>query len=86
MEAASASDPVSQFIGARCMIGPEAQTIAGGLYDEYLNWCQETGQETLGQRSFGMQLTKLGFTRRRRGRGRHWWQGIGLAGVTGPRE
>ena len=86
MEAASASDPVSQFIGARCMVGAEAQTIAGGLYDEFVKWCQETGQETLGQRSFGMQLTKLGFTRRRRGRGRHWWQGIGLAGAAGPRE
>ena len=86
MEAPSASDTVSQFIGARCMIGPEAQTIAGGLYDEYLKWCQETGEVTLGQRSFGMQLTKMGFTRRRRGRGRHWWQGIGLAGATGQRE
>jgi hypothetical protein len=86
MEAASPSDPVSQFISARCMVGPDYQTIAGGLYDEYVKWCQETGQDTLGQRSFGMQLTRLGFTRRRRGRGRHWWQGIGLAGATGARE
>jgi len=86
MEAASPSDPVSQFISAKCMVGPDSQTIAGGLYDEYVQWCQETGQDTLGQRSFGMQLTRLGFTRRRRGRGRHWWQGIGLAGATGARE
>jgi len=86
MEAASPSDPVSQFISAKCMVGPDSQTIAGGLYDEYVEWCQETGQDALGQRSFGMQLTRLGFTRRRRGRGRHWWQGIGLAGATGARE
>jgi hypothetical protein len=86
MEAASPSDPVSRFIGAKCMVGPDSQTIAGGLYDEYVQWCQETGQDTMGQRSFGMQLTRLGFTRRRRGRGRHWWQGIGLAGATGERE
>jgi len=86
MEAASPSDPVSQFISAKCMVGPDSQTIAGGLYDEYVEWCQETGQDALGQRSFGMQLTRLGFTRRRRGRGRHWWQGIGLAGATEARE
>ena len=85
MEAASPSDPVSQFIGAKCMVGHDSQTIAGGLYDEYVQWCQDTGQDALGQRSFGMQLTRLGFTRRRRGRGRHWWQGIGLAGATGAR-
>ncbi|MCH8351854.1 MAG: hypothetical protein IIB29_16510, partial [Chloroflexi bacterium] len=43
------------------------------------DWCRETGQTALVQRSFGMRLTQLGFTRRRRGRGRHWWQGIALA-------
>lgn len=83
VEALSPSDPVSQFIGARCLVGADVRNIAGGLYAGYLQWCQETGQQSLGQRSFGIQLTKLGFSRRRRGRGRHWWEGIALAGETG---
>ncbi|MCH7605941.1 MAG: hypothetical protein IH962_02190, partial [Chloroflexi bacterium] len=79
MEALARSDPMALFLSERCSLGPESRTIAGGLYSEYLDWCFETGREALGQRSFGMQLTKLGFTRRRRGRGRHWWEGIELA-------
>ena len=79
IEALARSDPMALFLSERCSLGPESRTIAGGLYSEYLDWCFETGREALGQRSFGMQLTKLGFTRRRRGRGRHWWEGIELA-------
>ena len=36
------------------------------------------GREPLPQRTFGMQLTAQGFQRRRRGKGKHWWTGIGL--------
>ena len=79
VEALTQDDQVAQFIAEMCSVGSEAQTIAGELYSEYLEWCRETGQTALVQRSFGMRLTQLGFTRRRRGRGRHWWQGIALA-------
>ena len=79
METISVADPVSQFVAARCLVDPGAQTIAGGLYADFLEWCREGGLPILGQRSFGLRLTKMGFTRRRRGRGRHWWQGIGIA-------
>ncbi len=79
VEALTQDDQVAQFIAEMCSVRTEAQTIAGGLYADYLEWCRETGQTALVQRSFGMRLTQLGFTRRRRGRGRHWWQGIALA-------
>ena len=79
VETISVADPVSQFVAARCLVDPGAQTIAGGLYADFLEWCREGGLPILGQRSFGLRLTKMGFTRRRRGRGRHWWQGIGIA-------
>ena len=79
VETVSVADPVSQFVAARCLVDPDAQTIAGGLYADFLEWCREGGLPILGQRSFGLRLTKMGFTRRRRGRGRHWWQGIGIA-------
>ena len=78
-EALANSDPMALFISDRCLVSPESRTIASGLYSEYVDWCLETERAALGQRSFGMQLTKLGFTRRRRGRGRHWWDGIELS-------
>ncbi len=69
---------VGDFVTARCRVGGSAMVIAKELYDAYLAWCRETGQAPLPQRSFGMQLTEQGFQRRRRGKGRHWWTGVGL--------
>ncbi len=69
---------IPDFISARCLVGEEAKIIAKDLYQAYIDWCQEQGQEPLPQRSFGMQLTAQGFQRRRRGKGRHWWTGVGL--------
>ena len=71
--------PVAAFIETRCVVDPEARTIAKDLYADYLSWCRDTEQSALVQRGFGIQLTKLGFTRKRRGRGHHWWLGIELA-------
>lgn len=77
-EVTPSSDQVADFVGACCVISPDELIIAKDLYNAYVDWCQETGQEPLVQRSFGMRLTTLGFQRRRRGRGRHWWLGVGL--------
>lgn len=74
-----ASDSAAAFISACGVLDPEAMIIAGELYANYLTWCGETEREPLSQRSFGMRLTGLGFERKRRGRGRHWWVGLGLA-------
>lgn len=74
----SSSDNVSRFIEDRCTTTSEDMTIAKDLYDAYVDWCAQQSEEPLGQRSFGMQLTSMGFQRRRRGRGRHWWLGIGV--------
>lgn len=68
-----------EFIEERCVSGPDAQTTAAELYSAYTAWCHESGREPLTQRGFGMRLTALGFHRRRRARGRHWWQGIQVA-------
>ncbi len=70
---------VPDFISARCLVGQDAKIIAKDFYLAYTDWCREQGQEPLPQRSFGMRLTALGFQRRRRGKGRHWWTGVGLA-------
>ncbi len=76
-------DSVTRFVTERCIVGPDVRTIASGLYAAYVDWCQETQQTPMTQRSFGMGLTGLGFTRRRRGRGRHWWEGLGAEGQQG---
>ena len=73
-------DSVRRFVTERCIVGPDVRTIASGLYAAYVDWCQETQQTPMTQRGFGMGLTGLGFTRRRRGRGRHWWEGLGAEG------
>ena len=72
------SDSAAAFVAACGVVAPEAMIIAKELYDDYLAWCLETGREPLSQRSLGMRLTDLGFERKRRARGRHWWVGLGL--------
>ena len=72
-------DPVAGFVRNKCFVGPEAQCAATALFKAYQDWCWETGRQAMAQRSFGMGLTKLGFTRRRRAQGYHWWQGVRLA-------
>ena len=70
---------IPAFLDSRCLIDPSAYVMAKDLYDSYVKWCQDVGAPSLLQRSFGMRLTECGFKRKRRGRGRHWWQGIALA-------
>ncbi|MCH7622246.1 MAG: hypothetical protein IH870_10145 [Chloroflexi bacterium] len=74
-----ASDSAAAFVSTRGVVATQAMILAKELYDDYLSWCRETGREPLSQRSFGMRLTGLGFERKRRARGRHWWIGLGLA-------
>ena len=54
--------------------------LAGDLYAGFLEWSRNAGQEPISQRAFGMRLTALGLVRKRRGHGKHWWEGICLAG------
>ena len=74
---------VQSFVAVRCELGPNCRSLAGDLYNGYVAWCQENGQSPLPQRSFGMRLTDLGLERRRRGRGKHWWEGVRLADQAG---
>lgn len=77
-DAASPLTQVADFVAARCAVGPDALIIAKDFYQAYIDWCQEQGKAPLPQRTFGMQLTAQGFQRRRRGKGKHWWTGVGL--------
>ena len=76
--------PVVQFVADRCNVGDGSLVLAKDLYARFQQWCRETDHDDLSQRSFGMQLTAMGFQRRRRGRGKHWWDGIKLTAVSEP--
>ncbi len=70
------------YVAERCRVGEDEKVIAKGLYQDYTEWCFQRGEEPLAQRSFGMQLTAQGFQRQRRGKGRHWWMGLGIQTVS----
>lgn len=73
-----AGNPIDRFIAEGCETGPERRMLAGELYAAFRDWCRRAGQEPPSQRAFGMRLTRLGLTRKRRGHGKHWWEGIRL--------
>jgi hypothetical protein len=71
-------DSISAFVEARCLVHAQEKIIAKDLFDAYVSWCDREGYGLMAQRRFGMRLTALGFERRRRGKGKHWWMGIDL--------
>ena len=71
---------LERFIAEYCRVAPGESATARDLYISYLRWCDDNGEHALLQRNLGVQLTQLGYRRRRRSGGRHWWQGIGLKG------
>ena len=73
-----AGNAIDRFIAECCETGPERRMLAGELYAGFQTWCRAADQEPASQRAFGMRLTRLGLTRKRRGHGKHWWEGIRL--------
>ena len=76
----SGDNPIDRFVTERCETGDGKRILAGELYAGFLEWGSNAGQEPVSQRAFGMRLTALGLRRKRRGHGKHWWEGIRLAG------
>ena len=72
-------DLVDRFLDERCETGPERRILAGELYAGFVSWCEAKGTDAISQRAFGLRLRATGLTRKRRGHGKHWWMGIGLA-------
>ncbi len=76
----SRGNPIDRFVTERCETGEGNRVLAGELYAGFLDWRRNAGREPISQRAFGMRLTALGLRRKRRGHGKHWWEGIRLAG------
>ena len=73
-----AGNIVGQFISERCETGPDRRMLAGELYAGFLAWCEDSGRQPVSQRAFGLRLSGLGLKRKRRGHGKHWWEGVRL--------
>ena len=78
---ASEFGPLEDFVADVCSTGAEAMSLAGDLYTSYANWCLEQGYLAHSQRKFGLELRALGYQRKRRGKGKHWWLGVSAAHV-----
>ena len=46
------------------------------MHDEYKEWCEESGEETMTQKALGRQLSERGFKKKR------MKQGIAYLGIT----
>jgi putative DNA primase/helicase len=71
-------DMVGRFLQEGCVFAPNARTGATVLYNAYKQWCEETGERTLTQQTFGTRLSERGLERKRGTGGKGGWWGIGL--------
>lgn len=74
-------DVMAQFLNDCCVIDDTEIVAAKNLYAAYLSWCEEVGEESLKQRSFGMKLKEKGFSNFKKRNG-HYWKGLNLLPVT----
>ena len=75
---------LDQFMSECCIVREEEACTARDLYVAYLRWCDLNQSPTALQRTFGLGLTEMGFQRRRRSHGRHWWLSLRVdGGATG---
>ena len=76
-------DIVGQFIGERCLMGPEYHVTAKELYAAFQNWSGLQGEKyPMSQQIFGMRMTERGLNRRRGSGGKWLWDNLGLVLVT----
>ncbi len=72
-------DVLGAFLDDRCLTHDRAQVTAKALYAAYQEWCDETGEKPLTQKSVGLRLAERGFDSARIGNARtRTWLGVGL--------
>ena len=73
-----ASDPVRDFVADRCILDPGAQVTVAVLWEDYLDWYLQTGeQHPLERPALTRRLEALGLRKIRYGHKRDWtWLGV----------
>lgn len=70
---------LSHWLDSNCFFGDDYQAASADLYDNYSQWMEgKTDLMVLSKRQFGILLRESGFTRRKGGKGKRMWIGIGL--------
>jgi excisionase family DNA binding protein len=67
-------DQIAAFVRSCCLVGPTEKAYSRELYARYLKWCSG---EPISQRSFALQLRRMGMKAFRSNRG-HRWKGLSL--------
>ncbi len=67
-----AEDVVQPFIDEFCVVGNNERIAKGGLYQAYRQWCEQTGEKPLSQKSFGVRMEELRFDEYRDKKTRYW--------------
>ena len=71
-------DPLPAFLDGHCEIGPFHTVLARDLYEVYLRWSEESGEEALSQKGLANRLQDRGFRPTRGARGVRAWRGLRL--------
>ncbi|MDY6987713.1 MAG: phage/plasmid primase, P4 family [Thermodesulfobacteriota bacterium] len=71
-------DILSGFLMDRCLLHDRLTASAKELYAAYTQWCEESGETPIKQRTFGTRLSGKGLTKGRGTGGVRRWHGIGL--------
>ncbi len=69
-------DVIASFIKEWCVVNEEERETAANLYEAYVKWCEEAGEQPLSKSQFGVRLTEKGFKRKRSKRERYY---LGIA-------
>ena len=75
-------NPLTEYLDAKCVVGPAYSVDAGALRRDYTTWSRDTGSRPVSNKDWGEQLLELGCKEERPrigGKQRRVWRGIGLA-------
>lgn len=70
------SNPISDWLAERTVPLDEADTGASALYLDYVAWCKPRGCDSLKAKNFGMELRRLGITKKRFAEGYRYALGL----------
>lgn len=71
-------DPLPAFLDGHCEVGPFHTVLARDLYEVYLRWSEESGEQALSQKGLANRLQDRGFRPTRGARGVRAWRGLRL--------
>ncbi len=69
-------DVIGEFLEERCQKSDDNTIESGQLYTNYKQWCEESGEQYLTKKSFGMRLNERGFQAVRAAKGVRKWKGL----------